>query len=52
MMKLTIILRAEVESTEEAQQKVNRVREALASFPEVELSAQVNTKLEPTEEPS
>lgn len=48
-MKLTITLRAEVDSQEEARDKINRVKEALVNFPEIETAAQVNTKLEPQE---
>lgn len=48
-MKLTIVLRTEVNSPEEAQNKVDRVKQALANFPEVEVSAQTNQKIEPEE---
>ena len=48
-MKLTIILRAEVESPEAAQNKVDQIKQALASFSDVEFSAQTNEKIEPVE---
>lgn len=48
-MRLTIVLRVDVGSTAEAQQKVDRVKEALANFPEVNITAQTNDKLEPPE---
>lgn len=49
-MLLTIILQKKVSDLTEAEQKVKKIKEIIAQLPDVKLSAQVNTNLEPPEE--
>lgn len=50
-MLLTIVLRKEVADLEEARQRIDQIKEYIAPLPDVKVAAQVNTKLEPPEEP-
>lgn len=51
-MLLTIVLRKEVADIEEAELRIQQIKGYIAPVEDVKLAAQVNTKLEPQEEPS
>ena len=48
-MLLTIVLRKEVTDIEEANQRLEQIKQFIAPLPNVKITAQVNTKLEPPE---